>query len=145
MFVQVQQGDPASVLEQYRTLSKLREKELALSRGWLCYVWADANVFVFLRELDGLNQAFLVILNFGKDTETDLSAVSELPDNLIVHFSTHPGTASSFSKSKIKTSKGQGLLLKYSTSKRFHPNHESECYISEKACFLSALDILYKC
>lgn len=143
--MQVQQGDPASVLEQYRTLALLREKEVVLTRGWLCYVWADDNVFAFLRELDGLNQAFLVLLNFGKDTETNLSAVSELPDHLTVHVSTQPGTVSSFPKSKIRTSKGQGLLLKYSTSKRFHPNHESECYISEKACFLSALNILYQC
>ncbi|TSK42155.1 Neutral and basic amino acid transport protein rBAT [Bagarius yarrelli] len=109
------------------------------------YVWADENVFAFLRELDGLNQAFLVLLNFGNDTETDMSAVSELPDQLIVDFSTQPATASSFSKSKIRTSKGQGLLLRYSSSKRFHLNHQSECYISEKACFLSVLNILYQC
>ncbi|XP_046720973.1 neutral and basic amino acid transport protein rBAT [Silurus meridionalis] len=143
--VEIQQGDSASVLEQYRTLALLREKEVTLTRGWLCYIWADNNVFSYLRELDGLNEAFLVLLNFGEDTETDLSAVSELPDHLTVHFSTQPGTASSFPKSKIKTSKGQGLLLKYSTSQRFHPNHESECYVSEKACFLNVLNILYQC
>ncbi|XP_017319442.1 neutral and basic amino acid transport protein rBAT [Ictalurus punctatus] len=143
--VEVQKANPASVLEQYRTLALLREKEIALTRGWFCYVWADGNVFAFLRELDGLNQAFLVLLNFGEDTETNLSSVSELPDHLTVHFSTQPETASSFSKSKIRTSKGQGLLLKYSTSKRFHPNHESECYVSEKACFLSAVNFMYQC
>lgn len=145
VWVQVQKANPASVLEQYRTLALLREKEIALTRGWFCYVWADGNVFAFLRELDGLNQAFLVLLNFGEDTETNLSSVSELPDHLTVHFSTQPETASSFSKSKIRTSKGQGLLLKYSTSKRFHPNHESECYVSEKACFLSAVNFMYQC
>lgn len=134
-----------SVLQQYRTLALLREKEVSLSRGWLCYVYEDDDVFVFLRELDGLNQAFLVVLNFGENTETNLSAFSKLPDKLTVRFSTVPGTHSSFSKSRIPTSKGQGLLLQYSTSTRFHPGHASKCYVSEKACYLSALDVLYKC
>uniref|UniRef100_A0A4W4EU64 Amino acid transporter heavy chain SLC3A1 n=1 Tax=Electrophorus electricus TaxID=8005 RepID=A0A4W4EU64_ELEEL len=143
--VEVQRGDPTSVLEQYRSLSLLRERETVLTRGWLCYVWADGDVFAFLRELDGLNRAFLVLLNFGEDTETDLSVILELPERLTVHMSTSSGTPSSFSKSKITTSKGQGLLLEYSTNQRFHPGHASECYVSEKACYLSALDILYQC
>lgn len=145
MGLQVQQRDPFSALEQYRALSLLREKEIAMLRGWLCYVWADRNVFVYLRELDGLDRAFLVVLNFDVDTEINLSAVTELPDHLTVRISTLPNTPSSFSKSKITTLKGQGLLLEYSTSHRYHPNHSSQCYVSEKACYLSALDILYQC
>ncbi|XP_076830310.1 amino acid transporter heavy chain SLC3A1 [Brachyhypopomus gauderio] len=143
--VQVQQGDPASVLEQYRSLTLLRNAEMVLTRGWLCYVWADADVFAFLRELDGLNRGFLVLLNFGKDAETDLSKVTELPDRLTVSMSTSSDTPRSFSKSRITTSTGQGLLLEYSTSQRFHPGHAADCYVSEKACYLSALDILYRC
>ncbi|XP_036429726.1 neutral and basic amino acid transport protein rBAT isoform X1 [Colossoma macropomum] len=143
--VEVQQGDPLSVLELYRALNLLREKDVVLLRGWLCYIWEDANVFAFLRELDGLNRAFLVVLNFGEDSETDLSAITELPDQLSVRISTLPDTPSSFQKARIRTSKGQGLLLEYSTSQRFHTGHSSQCYVSEKACYLSALDILYKC
>uniref|UniRef100_A0A3B1KAR1 Amino acid transporter heavy chain SLC3A1 n=1 Tax=Astyanax mexicanus TaxID=7994 RepID=A0A3B1KAR1_ASTMX len=143
--VEIQQGDPFSVLEQYRALNLIREREVALARGWLCYVWADNNVFAFLRELDGQDRAFLVVLNFGENAEMDLSVFKELPDRLTLHHSTLPNAPSSFPKSKITTSKGQGLLLEYSTSNRFHTDHAAQCYVSEKACYLSALDILYKC
>lgn len=143
--LQLQQADTHSTISQYRALSLLRVAELALSRGWFCFVWSDVNVFAYLRELDGLNKAFLVVLNFGKDTTTDLSSVSELPDTLAVHLSTVPVSQKTFSKSRIPTSQGQGLLLEYSTNQRFHPNHAPECYVSEKACYLPALDILYKC
>ncbi|KAK2896612.1 hypothetical protein Q8A67_011100 [Cirrhinus molitorella] len=143
--VELQQADPDSTISQYRAISLLRESELSLSRGWFCFVWSDVNVFAYLRELDGLNKAFLVVLNFGKDTTTDLSSVSGLPDTLTVHLSTVPISQKSFPKSGIPTSKGQGLLLEYSTSQRFHPNHESECYVSEKACYLPQLNILYNC
>lgn len=143
--VEVQLDDPNSIISQYRTLSLLRSSELALSRGWFCYVRSDPNVFAYLREMDGRRKAFLVVLNFGEDTETDLSSVSELPDTLTVHLSTVPIGQKIFSKSRIFTFKGQGLLLEYSTNKRFHLNHASECYVSEKACYLDTLDILYKC
>ncbi|KAI7805244.1 neutral and basic amino acid transport protein rBAT [Triplophysa rosa] len=143
--VEAQQADSNSIISQYRTLSLLRGAELALSRGWFCYVRSDTNVFAYLREMDGKQNAFLVVLNFGEDTETDLLSVSELPDVLTVHLSTTPINQKTFSKSRIPTSKGQGLLLQYSTNKRFHSNHASECYVSEKACYFPALDILYKC
>ncbi|XP_030627856.1 neutral and basic amino acid transport protein rBAT [Chanos chanos] len=143
--VEVQMGDPYSVLEQYRTLSILREKELALHRGWLCYVWKDLNVFAYLRELDGLDRAFLILVNFGQDTDLDLSSVKELPDTLTVRLSTHPIEQKSFPKNAIRTTTGQGLLLQYSSNQRFHSNHASECYVAEKACYLSTLGILYKC
>lgn len=145
--LQAQQADSnsISIISQYRTLSLLRGSELALSRGWFCYVRSDANVFAYLREMDGKQKAFLVVLNFGEDTETDLSSVSELPDVLTMHLSTIPINQKTFSKSRIPTSKGQGLLLEYSTNKRFHSNHASECYVSEKACYFPAIDILYKC
>ncbi|KTG03752.1 hypothetical protein cypCar_00030933 [Cyprinus carpio] len=143
--VELQQADAHSTVSQYRALSLLRGAELALSRGWFCFVWSDVNVFAYLRELDGLNKAFLVVLNFGEDTTTDLSSVTELPDTLTVHLSTVPISQKTFTKSRIPTSRGQGMLLEYSTNQRFHLNHASECYVSEKACYLPALDILYKC
>ncbi|XP_018580671.1 neutral and basic amino acid transport protein rBAT [Scleropages formosus] len=144
--VEVQKNDSRSILQQYRALSQLREAELPLQRGWMCYVWSDANVFAFLREMDGFPQAFLMVLNFGANAVTDLSAVPELPEELTVRLNTHsrqPGTR--IRKSTINTESGEGLVLEYSSQKRFYPGNVSKCYVSEKACYLSALNLLYKC
>ncbi|XP_062320204.1 amino acid transporter heavy chain SLC3A1 [Osmerus eperlanus] len=144
--VKAQQGDPGSVMFQYKTLSRLRQAQLPLHRGWMCHIWSDANVFAFLRELDGLGRAFLVLLNFGQDTVTDLSAVAELPEQLTVHMSTDPASEGKVvRKSNIATAAGEGLLLEYSTHVRYNPAHPTQCYVSEKTCYLGALDLLYKC
>uniref|UniRef100_A0A3B4YYX1 Amino acid transporter heavy chain SLC3A1 n=1 Tax=Stegastes partitus TaxID=144197 RepID=A0A3B4YYX1_9TELE len=145
--VEVQKKDDGSVLAQYRFLSNLRVTELALHRGWFCYIHADANVFSYLRELDGLSQAYLMVLNFGKQSAiTDLSSVSELPDRLTVLMSTnHVNNGKVYEKSRILTEAGEGLVIQYSTDTRFNPTHPEECYVSEKACFLPTINILYKC
>ncbi|XP_063047860.1 amino acid transporter heavy chain SLC3A1 [Engraulis encrasicolus] len=144
--VKDQKGQPDSVLEQYRRLSQLRVSELALHRGWLCFVHSDADVFVYLREQDGLSRGFLVVINLGQNTTTDLSSVTELPDRLRVHTSTLPeNQGTSYSKNAVTTAKGEGLLLEFSSNKRFHSSHDSSCYVSEKACYLSLLDIMYRC
>uniref|UniRef100_A0A8C4NXJ7 Amino acid transporter heavy chain SLC3A1 n=1 Tax=Dicentrarchus labrax TaxID=13489 RepID=A0A8C4NXJ7_DICLA len=145
--VEVQKEDESSVLAQYRFLNMLRQSELPLQRGWFCYVHADASVFAFLRELDGLNQAFLMVLNFGIESViTDLSSIRELPDQLKVLMSTNQvSDGKVLQKSRILTEAGEGLVIQYSTHTRFNPNHPGQCYVSEKACYLGALDILYKC
>lgn len=145
--VEVQKKDEGSVLAQYRFLNTLRQSELPLHRGWLCYIHADANVFSYLRELDGIDQAFLVVLNFGEESAiTDLSSIPELPQQLTVLMSTNRvNDGKVFQKSGIPTEAGEGLLIQYSTRTRFNPNHPGQCYISEKACYLSVIDILYKC
>ncbi|XP_065815616.1 amino acid transporter heavy chain SLC3A1 isoform X2 [Labrus bergylta] len=145
--VEVQKKDEGSVLAQYRFLNTLRQSELPLHRGWFCYVHTDANVFSYIRELDGLDQAFLIVLNFGKESvTTDLSSVHELPDQLEVLMSTNKANNGKvLRKSHILTEAGVGLVIKYSTHTRFNPNHSGECYISEKACYLRVIDILYKC
>uniref|UniRef100_A0A8C5H5V2 Amino acid transporter heavy chain SLC3A1 n=1 Tax=Gouania willdenowi TaxID=441366 RepID=A0A8C5H5V2_GOUWI len=145
--VEVQKRDERSVLAQYRFLNTLRQAELALSRGWFCYIHADENVFSFLREFDGLRKAFLVVLNFGKEAAiTDLSSVSELPEKLEVLMSTMQASDGRvFHKSGIVTEEGEGLLIQYSTHTRFNPSHPGACYISEKACYLEVVDILYTC
>lgn len=144
---QVQKKDEGSVLAQYRFLNILRQSELPLHRGWFCYVHADASVFSYLRELDGFGRAFLVVLNFGKESAvTDLSSVWELPDQLTVLMSTNQvNDGKVLQKSRILTEAGEGLLMQYSTHTRFNRNHRDQCYVSEKACYLSAIDILYKC
>ncbi|KAJ7984992.1 hypothetical protein DPEC_G00360510 [Dallia pectoralis] len=144
--VEAQQKDSGSVLAQYRAMSLLREMEPSLQRGWMCYVWSDANVFVFLREMDGLDKAFLVVLNFGQDSVLNLSNVKELPEWLTVRMSTRPeNDGKMLEKSSIATALGEGLLMEYSTEVRFNPGHASQCFVSEKACYLKALDIMYKC
>ncbi|KAL2083370.1 hypothetical protein ACEWY4_021143 [Coilia grayii] len=144
--VEAQTGDDGSILEQYRRLSQLRETELALHRGWMCFVWSDADVFVYLREQDGLNRGFLVVINLGRAATTDLSSVSGLPEQLRVHTSTIPeNQGRSYSRGAVATAEGEGLLLEFSSNQRFHTSHASSCYISEKACYLSVLDIMYRC
>ncbi|XP_035256392.1 neutral and basic amino acid transport protein rBAT [Anguilla anguilla] len=143
--VEVQKADPGSVLAQYRALSLLRQSELALHRGWACFLHRDADVLAFARELDGYPRAFLVLLNFGGAALTDLSGVAELPDQLTVRVGTRGREGESVQKAKIRTEPGEGLVLEYSSHTRLHPAHASRCYVSEKACYMSALDILYKC
>lgn len=140
-------NDESSTLSQYRALNILRQSELPFLRGWFCYIHADESVFAFLRELDGYKHAYLMVLNFAKDAAvTDLSSVHELPDQLTVLISTNPANDGAvFQKSRIETAAGEGLVIKYSTHTRFHPDHPSECYVSEKACYLEMIGILYKC
>ncbi|KAK0143589.1 Neutral and basic amino acid transport protein rBAT [Merluccius polli] len=145
--VESQKEDSSSVLTQYRFLSHLRQSELPLQRGWFCSVYADANVFSYLRELDGLDRAFLVLLNFGKEAAvTDLSSVDKLPDLLTVVVSTVPWTAGrQFPKSSIPSAAGEGLVLQYSSQQRFNAQPAAHCYVSEKACYLGVVNLLYKC
>ncbi|XP_077351209.1 amino acid transporter heavy chain SLC3A1 [Festucalex cinctus] len=146
--VEVQKQDEGSALSQYRRLSRLRQSALALQRGWFCHVHADRRVFAYLRELDGLDRAFLLVLNFGRRSAvTDLTAVAELPERLRVLMSTAgaAGEGEAVGKSAIATQAGEGLLLEFSARARFHAAHPGQCYVSEKACYLSAMDILYTC
>lgn len=108
---------------------------------------ADASVFAYVRELDGLDRAFLVLLNFGREAAvTDLSSVAELPERLTVLVGTDRGRdGATLQKSSVATRAGEGLVMHYSTTARFHPNHQQRCYVSEKACFLKVINILYKC
>ncbi|XP_031434917.1 neutral and basic amino acid transport protein rBAT isoform X2 [Clupea harengus] len=144
--VEAQKGNDSSVLEQYRRLSLLRESEMALHRGWMCFVWSDVDVFVYLREQDGLDRAFLVLINLGRNATTDLSSISGLPEHFRVHTSTVPkNQGRSYDRAAVPTKKGEGLLLEFSSNQRFHTSHASSCYISERACYLNVLDIMYKC
>uniref|UniRef100_A0AAQ4PUB8 Amino acid transporter heavy chain SLC3A1 n=1 Tax=Gasterosteus aculeatus aculeatus TaxID=481459 RepID=A0AAQ4PUB8_GASAC len=145
--VKAQMEDEGSVLAQYRSLNTLRQSELPFLRGWFCFVHADASVFSYLRELDGLSRAFLMVLNFGGEPAvTDLSSVPELPDLLTVQMSTNRSNDDKvLHKSRIPTEAGEGLVIQYTTNTRFHPNHPEQCYVSEKACYLSAVDLLYQC
>ncbi|MEJ2747607.1 MAG: alpha-amylase family glycosyl hydrolase [Anaerolineae bacterium] len=71
-----QENDPASMLNFFRTLTRLRQAEPALNRG--AYVAVDTDVediFAYRRTAD---TDFLVILNFGSGTHTlNLAHVAE--------------------------------------------------------------------
>lgn len=88
-----------------------------------------------------------MVLNFGGEPAvTDLSSVPELPDLLTVQMSTNRSNDDKvLHKSRIPTEAGEGLVIQYTTNTRFHPNHPEQCYVSEKACYLSAVDLLYQC
>lgn len=88
-----------------------------------------------------------MILNFGKDlVSTDLSSIRELPDQLKVLMSTNRANDGKvLQKSDISIEAGEGLVIQYATHTRFNPSHPGECFISEKACYLRALDLLYTC
>ncbi|XP_077470204.1 amino acid transporter heavy chain SLC3A1 [Stigmatopora argus] len=145
--VEAQKQNEGSVLSQYRFLSNLRQSELALQRGWFCFIYTDGSVFAYLRELDGLGHAFLVVLNFGREsTVSDLSVVVELPERLRVLMSTNRANDGKMvSKSRIPIEAGEGLIIEFSAHVSFNANPLRLCYISEKACYLSAFDILYTC
>lgn len=87
------------------------------------------------------------MLNFGSGrTATDLSAVAELPQQLRVRTSTAGGNAGQLlRKSEIPTQAGEGLVLEYSSPARFNPGHQEECFVSERACYLKVLGLLYTC
>ena len=101
----------------------------------------------FLRELDGLDRAFLVLLNFGKEaTVTDLSSVAELPDWLTVVLSTAGGAGGGrLPKAALPSAAGEGLLLRYSGGRRYHTRADAGCFVSEKACYLGVVNLLYQC
>lgn len=88
-----------------------------------------------------------MVLNFGKESAvTDLSSIPELPDQLKVLMSTNRlNDGKVLQKSHIPTASGEGLVIQYSTSTKFNPHHPGECFISEKACYLRVIDILYSC
>lgn len=146
-FKQVQKTQPNSTLNLYRELNLLRNNELPIHRGWMCYIWNDSNVFVYLRELDGLDTVFIMVLNFGQESIIDLKAVvSELPSEATIRLSTNfSNTGKVVNTKTIKTEKGEGIVLEYKTRKTVHTMEafQVKCFVAEKACYSSALNILY--
>jgi alpha-glucosidase len=71
-----QESDPASMLNFFRALTRLRQAEPALNRGEYVAVDTDVeDIFAYRRTADS---DFLIILNFGSDTHTlNLAHVAE--------------------------------------------------------------------
>ncbi|XP_063158907.1 amino acid transporter heavy chain SLC3A1 isoform X2 [Candoia aspera] len=145
--VKIQQNHTTSTLNLYRELNSLRSNELPIHRGWTCYIWNDTNIFVYVRELDGLDQGFMMVLNFGVGTITDLqSLVPGLPLEAVIKLSTtFSKTGKVVNMKTIETQKGEGLILEYRTSKPLHMMEifKEKCFIAEKVCYSSIFNLLY--
>ncbi|NXR60461.1 SLC31 protein, partial [Rhadina sibilatrix] len=145
--VEVQSTWSNSTLGLYRALTSLRNNELAMSRGWMCHIWNDSNLFVYVRELDGLHRVFMMVLNFGQQSTIDLRAiVPNLPSEAVIRLSTHFSHAGKVVNTNlIKTEMGEGLVLEYKTAKPVHAMEafQEKCFVAEKACYSKALNLLY--
>ncbi|NXC68326.1 SLC31 protein, partial [Anhinga anhinga] len=145
--VEIQMTWSNSTLNLYRELISLRNNELPIHRGWMCYIWNDSNVFVYVRELDGLDRVFMMVLNFGQESSIDLKAVvPSLPSEAIIRLSTNFSNAGKAVNTKlIKTEMGEGLVLEYKTAKPVHTMEafQGNCFVAEKACYSSAFNLLY--
>ncbi|KAM9016322.1 amino acid transporter heavy chain SLC3A1 [Ara ararauna] len=145
--VEIQMTWSNSTLNLYRELTSLRNNELPIHRGWMCYIWNDSNIFVYVRELDGLDRVFLMVLNFGQESTIDLKAVvPNLPPIATIRLSTNFSNAGkAVSTDQIKTQMGEGLILEYKTAKPVHTMKafQTNCFVAEKACYSSAFNLLY--
>ncbi|NXQ87369.1 SLC31 protein, partial [Nyctibius grandis] len=145
--VEIQMTWSNSTLNLYRELTLLRNNELPIHRGWMCYIWNDSNVFVYVRELDGLDRVFMMVLNFGQASTIDLKAiVPSLPSEAVIRLSTNFSNAGKAVNTKlIKTEMGEGLVLEYKTAKPVHTMEafQGNCFVAEKACYSSAFNLLY--
>ncbi|NXX28945.1 SLC31 protein, partial [Nicator chloris] len=146
--VDTQSTEPNSVLSLYRALTSLRNSELPMNRGWMCHIWNDSNVFVFVRELDGLRRVFMMVLNFGRQSTIDLKAIApNLPPEAVIRLSTHFSNSGKVVNTRlIKTERGEGLVLEYKTAKPVHTMQafRGKCFVAEKACYSRAFNVLYK-
>ncbi|NXT73578.1 SLC31 protein, partial [Zapornia atra] len=145
--VEIQMTRSNSTLNLYRELTFLRNNELPIHRGWMCYIWNDRNVFAYVRELDGLDRVFMMVLNFGQESTIDLTAVvPSLPSEAFIRLSTNFSNAGKAVNTKlIKTERGEGLVLEYKTAKPVHTMKafQGSCFVAEKACYSSAFNLLY--
>ncbi|NWY38906.1 SLC31 protein, partial [Sylvia atricapilla] len=146
--VEIQSAWANSTLGLYRALTSLRNDELPLNRGWMCHIWNDSNVFVYVRELDGLDRVFMMVLNFGQESAVNLKAiVPNLPCEAVIRLSTRFSNAGKVVNTKlITTEKGEGLVLEYKTAEPVHTMEafQGKCFVAEKACYSKAFNLLYK-
>ncbi|XP_073484573.1 amino acid transporter heavy chain SLC3A1 [Aquarana catesbeiana] len=146
--VEVQKEKADSTLNLYRDLVKLRQDELPLHRGWLCYAYSDDNIFAYVREIDGLNKVFMVVLNFGATASVNIGReIPDFPTEAKIRLSTiSANNGKTVSTASIPTERGEGIIVEYKTNNPLHnrDTFKDNCFISEKACYSSAFNLLYK-
>ncbi|EHB08975.1 Neutral and basic amino acid transport protein rBAT [Heterocephalus glaber] len=145
--VDVQKTQPSSTLKLYQDLGLLHANELLLNRGWFCLLSNNSHYVVYTRELDGIDRVFLMVLNFGDSTLLNLQEMNlGLPTKLRVRLSTNPASQhSEVDTSGISLEEGEGLILEYNTKNLLHQQtaFRDKCFISNRACYSSAFNILY--
>ncbi|XP_074142812.1 amino acid transporter heavy chain SLC3A1 [Sminthopsis crassicaudata] len=145
--VEVQKTQATSPLKLYQELSSLRLNELLLSRGWLCYLWHDDNFVVYMRELDGLDRVFTIVLNFGDTAKVNLQALSiGFPEKASIKLSTMSiNQGETVTTNAVTARKGEGLILEHKMPKLLHHQEafKDKCLVTSKACYSSFLNILY--
>ncbi|KAL6032061.1 hypothetical protein STEG23_017133 [Scotinomys teguina] len=144
----VQKTQASSALRLYQDLSLLHAKELLLSRGWFCLLRDDSHSVVYTRELDGIDKVFIVVLNFGESsTLLNLQEIiSDLPTKLRIRLSTNSvSKGSDVDTRAISLEKGEGLILEHGMKTLLHRQaaFRDKCFVSNRACYSSTLDILY--
>ncbi len=108
--VAAQEADPASLLNLYRALLRLRRAEPALHAGdYTSLETGAADVFAYRRAAAGAN-SFLVVLNFGGDPHTlNLSHVAAQGE---IALSTGMRRRGSVKLSNLQLDANEGLLLR---------------------------------
>uniref|UniRef100_UPI00358ECEA2 amino acid transporter heavy chain SLC3A1 isoform X2 n=1 Tax=Myxine glutinosa TaxID=7769 RepID=UPI00358ECEA2 len=147
--VQVEKDQSSSMLTLYRKLTKLHQSELPMQRGWTCF-FDNPQVVAFVRETDGLNRCFIVVLNFG-DMQVNVNLTRmhiALHGQATVRISID-GTRDdeSINLQSVTLLVGEGMVLEYRNSQPIHdnPGPQKKCYSTEKACYVPMLGILLKC
>ncbi|XP_022429650.1 neutral and basic amino acid transport protein rBAT [Delphinapterus leucas] len=145
--VDVQKTQPRSALKLYQELSLLHANELLLSRGWFCYLRNDNHSVVYTRELDGIDRVFLMVLNFGELSLLNLKEmISDIPTRVRIRLSTNSAyEGREVDTHAITLDKGEGLILEYNTRNLLHHQtaFQDRCFVSDRACYSSVLNILY--
>ncbi|KAM5292293.1 amino acid transporter heavy chain SLC3A1 [Ctenodactylus gundi] len=146
--VGVQETQAGSALRLYQDLSLLHSQELLLSRGWFCLLRSDSHAVVYTRELDGLGRIFIVVLNFGDWTLLNLQEmISGLPMRLTIRLSTNiVSRGYQVDTNSVALEKGEGLILEHSTRDLLHHRaaFRDKCFVSSRACYSSALNLLHR-
>lgn len=103
---------------------------------------------MYTRELDGIDKVFLVVLNFGESsTVLNLQeTISDVPTKLRIRLSTNPASKGSEVDTRaVSLEKGEGFILEHSMKTLLHHQEafRDKCFISNRACYSSVLDLLY--
>lgn len=136
-----------SALRLYQNLSLLHASELPLSRGWFCSMPTKGTLIAYTREMDGIDTIFLVLLNFVESQLIDLKEmVPSIPPRVRVRLSTRAELwDQDVDSSAVRLGLGEGLILQYPTSSPLHsqPAFAGRCFVSQRACYSSTLQMLY--
>lgn len=148
--VQGQNGDPDSMLSNYKRLISLRN-EMVFQRGYLCMIGNLGGTLAFVRELDGL-KSMLILLNFDESTlsSVDLSDTITGSGNVdAVIGSGHTiDVGGQINFNDVKIPPVAGYIISYDVGDSLlskSPAMERKCLVHTELCYNSGLQILQHC